>query len=214
MLLATILSESNNVDNCEWYFINFTSDVFIGTLLWYLLMKGIEGFAALNGIDVLNTGIYVHGDYTDITTAPMEPTQQETGHKIDYKIWFLQAVVWNVVVIIVKIWLFFTIQILAPIFEDVAEIILGPLRNHPDLKLVLIMICVPILLNSLQFWIVDNILIAKKENVLKFVNSPFNDFKNTRKLSAKLPLRIHDINMLGHRKGSDDFEHNISEYHS
>ena len=125
MLLSTLLSESSVSDNCEWYFINFVTDVAIGTFLWFLILKTIEGFAALNGIDVLNTGVYVHEDYAHPENVVLEPTEQETKHSIDYKIWFLQVIVWTWVVLIVKISLFFTIQIFSPIFEEIADIWLG-----------------------------------------------------------------------------------------
>lgn len=82
----------------------------------------IEGFAALNGIDVLNTGVYVHEDYSNPADVTLEPTQQETKHRIDYKIWFLQTVVWILIVFIVKITIFFGIQVLAPIFEEIADV--------------------------------------------------------------------------------------------
>lgn len=59
----------------------------------------IETFAALNGIDALNTGVYVHEDYAHPQNVTLEPTQQETKHKIDYKIWLLQVVVWCGVVV-------------------------------------------------------------------------------------------------------------------
>ena len=36
MGLSMVLSESNSTDNCEWYFINFTTDVILGTFLCYL----------------------------------------------------------------------------------------------------------------------------------------------------------------------------------
>ena len=176
-------------------------------------MRAIEHFAALNGINVLVTGIYIHADYSDISTAPTDPTKQEFKQKIDYRIWFLQVIVWNVVVIIVKITLFFAIHIFKVIFEGIAETILGPLRQYPDLKLILIMIFVPVVLNSIQFWVVDNILKGDKQNVINFVNSPFNDFQNTRKLSAKLPLRPPNKKN-GVRNRGYDIEQSLSERHA
>ena len=94
MALSSLLSQDSETDNCEWYFINFAVDVGVGTFLNFIILKSIEGFAALNGIDVLNTGVYVHEDYSKKEEVTYEPTQQESKHKIDYKIWFLQVVVW------------------------------------------------------------------------------------------------------------------------
>ena len=163
MMLSMLLSEASVADGWEWYFINFAWDVAIGTFVWFMIIKLIEGFAALNGIDVLNTGVYVHEDYSDISKVTLDPTQQESKHKIDYKIWFIQLVVWSTVVVIVKILLFFSIQLFSEFFENLSDILLGWLKKYPDLKLVLIMIIVPIILNSIQFWIQDNILKGKKK---------------------------------------------------
>lgn len=94
MALADLLSESSHSDNCEWYFVNFAVDVGVGTILCFLILKAIEGFAALNGIDALNTGVYVREDYSHPENIILEPTQQETKKKIDYSIWALQVFVW------------------------------------------------------------------------------------------------------------------------
>ena len=107
MILSNLLSESSVSDNWEWYFINFAIDVGVGTCCCFIILKLIEGFAALNGIDVLNTGVYVHEDYSHPENVNLEPTQQESKHRIDYKIWWLQLFVWIWVVLIVKISLFF-----------------------------------------------------------------------------------------------------------
>lgn len=212
MMLSNLLSESSVSDNCEWYFINFAIDVAIGTFLWFLILKTIEGFAALNGIDVLNTGVYIHEDYSHPEQVELEPTQQESKHKIDYKIWFLQVIVWSGVVVIVKILLFFSIQVFAPIFEKVADVLLGWLKQYPDLKLVLIMIIVPIILNSIQFWIQDNILKGKKENILKFINSPYNARTHTQKVPAK--LQLNEEQFLDVPAKEEEHNQSVSEYYA
>jgi uncharacterized protein YqhQ len=183
--------------------------VAIGTFLCFIILKMIEGFAALNGIDVLNTGVYVHEDYSHPENVTLEPTQQESHHKIDYKIWLLQVVVWNIVVFVVKISLFFTIQIFAPIFERMADLLLGWLKTFPDLKLVFIMIIVPIILNSIQFWIQDNILKGKKENILKFIHSPYHERTHTKKVPAKLQFFPDEMDS---SEKKESLNQSVSEY--
>lgn len=41
---------------------------------------------------------------------------------------------------------------------DIGETLLSPIRNHPKLKLVVVMVFVPLVLNAINFWIIDNIL--------------------------------------------------------
>ena len=77
MILAMLLSDDgmSEADNCDWYFISLAVDVFIGVLMCFILLKIIEGFAAYNGIDALNTGVYVREDYTSVESANLEPTK-------------------------------------------------------------------------------------------------------------------------------------------
>ncbi|CAI2377756.1 unnamed protein product [Moneuplotes crassus] len=209
MVLSTLLSESSVTDNCEWYFINFAVDVGIGTILCFVIIKSIEAFAAVNGIDALNTGVYVHEDYSHPENVNLEPTEQETGHIIDYRIWGLQLFVWTCVVLIVKISLFFTVKIFSPIFEDLADFCLGWLKQFPDLKLVFIMILIPITLNVIQFWIQDNILKGKKENILKFIHSPYHERCHTPQVPPKFLSRSSNLDRMSRK---EERKLSISEY--
>lgn len=70
MVLAMLLSDDvSEADGCDWYFISLFVDVFIGVAFCFIILKGIETFAAYNGIEFLNTGVYVHEDYSSIDTA-------------------------------------------------------------------------------------------------------------------------------------------------
>ncbi|CAI2377579.1 unnamed protein product [Moneuplotes crassus] len=210
MALSNLLSESSHSDNCEWYFINFAIDVAIGTILCFVIIKAIEGFAVLNGIDALNTGVYVHEDYSCPEKVNLEPTQQESNHKIDYKIWGLQLFIWTSVVLIVKICLFFTVKVFSPVFERIADFCLGWLQQFPDLKLVFIMILIPITFNIIQFWLQDNILKGKKENMLKFIHSPYHERSHTPQIPAKFSSREGFKDRMQFR--DDEMKWSISEY--
>jgi len=72
MLLAGAVTEA---DGCDWYFISLFVDVFVGVFLCYVILKTIEVFAAKNGIEFLNTGVYVHEDYSSIDTTQLDPTK-------------------------------------------------------------------------------------------------------------------------------------------
>lgn len=107
MALAILLSESNDSDNCEWYFINITVDVILGVFLCYLILRYVEKFALKYRIASLNTGNYVSMDYEAEVMADFEPTRQTEVNDIDIKIWALQILIWGIIVAIVKIVLFF-----------------------------------------------------------------------------------------------------------
>ena len=86
---------------------------------------------------------------------------------IDYRNWIVQICAWGLIIIIVKFTLF-TFQLLtAPILEWAASILIGWLNIYPKIKLVLIMVLIPFILNVFQFWIQDNILKFHKPIVAK-----------------------------------------------
>lgn len=168
MALAVLLSKANESDNCEWYFINITVDVLLGVFLCYLLLIGVERLALKYEIGMLNTGNYVNMDYEAEVICDFEPTKQTEVDDIDFKIWLAQITVWGLIVIIVKITLFFFQLLVAPILEVISSILIGWLRIYPRVKLILIMVLWPFILNSVQFWIQDNILKAKKNKNIEF----------------------------------------------
>jgi len=60
--------------------------------------------------------------------------------------------------------LYFLQLMLAPVLEEIADFIFYPVLDKPELKLVIIMILIPIVMNGLMFWIQDNFL---KKNEIK-----------------------------------------------
>ena len=72
----------------------------------------------------------------------------------------------------------------------------------------MIMIVFPIILNSIQFWAQDNILKGKKENILKFIHSPYHERSHTPQVPAKLIARDSLFLKEEHR----DLNKSVSEY--
>lgn len=117
---------------------------------------------------MLNTGNYVTMDYEAEVVFDFEPTKQTEIDDIDFRIWLAQLTVWGLIVIVVKITLFFFQLLVAPILEIMSSVLIGWLRIYPKVKLIIIMILWPLLLNAVQFWIQDNILKAKKKKNIEF----------------------------------------------
>lgn len=59
--------------------------------------------------------------------------------------------------------------------DELAKILLKPLTGNPKLKLIFVMIIFPIVFNSLQFWITDNIIKSEK------IENDFSYFQNNSK---------------------------------
>lgn len=67
-------------------------------------------------------------------------------------------------------------------------------------------------MNSIQFWINDNILKGKKENILKFMHSPYNARTHTKKVPAK--LQIGGDSLLSPKSENDEHNRSVSEYYN
>ena len=119
---------------------------------------------------MLNTGNYINMDYEAELLFDFEPTKQTEMADINFTIWAVQILVWGLIVVVVKVILFYFQLWFAVILETMTFILIGWLNLYPKVKLVTIMMIVPFILNSLQFWIQDNILIGKKSRNIEFTN--------------------------------------------
>lgn len=188
MMLAVLLSKANESDNCEWYFINITVDVFLGVILCYYILMLIEKLALKYEFGMLNTGHYVKIDYEAEVLCDFEPTKQTEINDIDFKIWIVQIAVWGLIIIVVKLTLFCFQLISAPILEAISAVLIGWLNIYPKVKLILIMVIVPFLLNIFQFWIQDNILKSKKYKNIEFSQLVLPKRHSMHNTATELPV--------------------------
>lgn len=145
MVLAIVLNGSGN--ECKWYFIIYIVDNVVGVLLNLVVLLAIEKVAS-KYTDRLKSGVYVTGD----------------GHN-PHTTWCLQLTLWLLVVILVKLIIFFAIVIplKGPLYDG-GDYLLQGLDEYPRLELVFVMIIVPTIVNTLQFWIQDNFLMNADGN--------------------------------------------------
>jgi hypothetical protein len=133
-------------DECEWYWVMTVVDSTLGVYVDYLLLSYI-------------TGHFLKGE-----------NDYKTGHYKDAKgaispcMYFKQLVVWLAVVTGMK----FTTSMMviqgAHQFTIAANYILKPVNGYPQLKFFTLMIATPLFMNSLQFWLVDNIIMKEDED--------------------------------------------------
>ena len=132
-------------DQCAWYFINFCIDTFLGIALILLLMKGLESLARDCGWKALaESGNYGSSD---------NPS---------WLIFFAQLSSFLVITLVVKFVLALMIWPLSRPLGRFGIWLFAPLRQSPDLELVLVMVIAPAALNVVAFWILDNILMKKE----------------------------------------------------
>ena len=147
--LNLLLSTSAGSDNqCTWYFLNFSVDTVLGMALCYLILHLLE--RCLQHFPKFS---FKSGDY---------------GEAGDTCAWIYQLWLWILIILVVKAIIWISMNIFQRPLQFLGEIILLPLNQHPHLELVMVMIFIPLVVNSLVFWITDSFLKNDKEIELDF----------------------------------------------
>eukprot|EP01017_Pseudomicrothorax_dubius_P047298 TRINITY_DN8476_c0_g1_i3.p1 TRINITY_DN8476_c0_g1~~TRINITY_DN8476_c0_g1_i3.p1 ORF type:complete len:126 (-),score=23.67 TRINITY_DN8476_c0_g1_i3:91-468(-) len=91
--------------------------------------------------------------------VPSSSSQSGKGRvTIDYGVWLVQLLIWNVIVVSSKLFLYLAQWIGSSLWVSLASWIFQSLHQSPLLKLLVVMVAVPTIMNSIQFWIQDNFL--------------------------------------------------------
>lgn len=138
------LAELFHGDPCTWYVISFLLDSTVGLLIICLGLK-----LSLIIIKQKKLELLVFGNY---------------GHSRQCRAWLSQCGVYLLIVFIEKILM--TLLLLFEFWKNVTQLILSPIRN-PNLELVLVMFIIPLIVNAIIFWVVDNYL---KETARKAID--------------------------------------------
>ena len=127
---------------CTWYFLSLLADVLLGTALCYLLLSGLE-----SSLSTRPSLSFRSGDYG---TPP-------SWHK-----WVYQALVWMLVVWLMKASMIGVMLVLKQPLEAAGGALLGPLEPYPKAELVFVMVVVPVVMNGVMFWVIDSFLQKEK----------------------------------------------------
>lgn len=122
-------------DPCTWYFISFLLDSTAGLLVIYLGLKLTQVLAHRYACKSLFFGEYG------------EPPQCNA--------WVGQTGLYIIVMIVEK--LLMTFLVLPSFWAEVRKFIMSPIKD-PMLEIALVMFIVPLLVNAILFWVVDNFL--------------------------------------------------------
>lgn len=138
-----------NFDNliCECYLLMLVFDVIVGSILSWILLKLLMKLLSGTKLE------YESGDYGRL----------KNNGNVDYKCFVFECLWWFLINMIIKVFAIFFILILfrtsMPSFKVMGMI----LSNHIKIKVVLTLIVIPVTLNSIYFWIADQIIKAKTE---------------------------------------------------
>eukprot|EP00471_Norrisiella_sphaerica_P003937 CAMPEP_0184482070 /NCGR_PEP_ID=MMETSP0113_2-20130426/3640_1 /TAXON_ID=91329 /ORGANISM="Norrisiella sphaerica, Strain BC52" /LENGTH=304 /DNA_ID=CAMNT_0026861595 /DNA_START=40 /DNA_END=954 /DNA_ORIENTATION=- len=131
-------------DECDFYFVNFVIDVFVGVTVTFILLEAIEIFAEKYEVTYLRTGDY--------------------GNPASPIIFFIQLGVYMGITIVIKA-ILFAVEIFVREYLDVLGYeLFHALDAYPKAKLVFVMVAAPFVLNSLQFWMIDYMLNGYKSD--------------------------------------------------
>jgi hypothetical protein len=130
----------SDADECQWYCFTYIVDCTFGTAINLFFLRIFERMVEQNPV---TSRIFRFGDYGD----PPQLT-----------IFFVQLVVWLLIVTSVKLLILTTLlNFLLPINSWINYIFTG-ISDNAELELIVVMILVPTLLNSVQFWVTDTFL--------------------------------------------------------
>ena len=154
LIISAVLSnDENDADACVWYFVTVTLDCTLGAFLSYIFMWLVDGIVSSSELEILKTGLY-YEEY-------MEGNKK--CYKLKWKKYGAQLGVWLVVTLIVKLILLIMLKICKIFLVNLGGFFLSPFSNA-KLRLVMVMIIFPVILNALYFWVVDNILKLKESD--------------------------------------------------
>ena len=154
LIISAVLSDDeNDADACVWYFVTVVLDCTLGAFLSYIFMWLVDGIVSSSELEILKTGLY-YEEY-------MEGNRK--CYKLKWKKYGAQLGVWLVVTLIVKLILLIMLKICKLFLVNLGGFFLSPFSNA-KVRLVMVMIIFPVLLNALYFWVVDNILKLKESD--------------------------------------------------
>ena len=140
-------------DSCDWYFANIVVDCTIGTaiefIVYIIIMRGLIPLVLTSeGAKDFHSGEYGGTSFRDMS----------------WPSYLKQLGVWILVCTIMKLAVYHLLRTHADWFLWSADLLLSPRETDPARKLWIVMIFTPLVMNTVQLWIIDNFL---KRNIKK-----------------------------------------------
>eukprot|EP01055_Gregarina_sp_Pseudo9_P004340 Gregarina_sp_Pseudo_9__4339@NODE_449_length_2812_cov_14_912730_g425_i0_p2_GENE_NODE_449_length_2812_cov_14_912730_g425_i0NODE_449_length_2812_cov_14_912730_g425_i0_p2_ORF_typecomplete_len242_score20_85STIMATE/PF12400_8/3_1e33_NODE_449_length_2812_cov_14_912730_g425_i015612286 len=126
-------------DACDYYWLNIILDTTLGVLITYIALIGLLQSPVVRG----QMGAYCYGYY---------------GNPPNVRHWASQLLLWLGVIVIMKIAILFLLVVGQDFFQSFAQVALLPFESKPNLKLLIVMIVTPIIMNTFQYWVTDSFL--------------------------------------------------------
>ncbi|CAK9297493.1 unnamed protein product [Gordionus sp. m RMFG-2023] len=151
------LSDIFHGDPCTWYITNFLMDSTVGLVIIFALLKFFQYTVKLKGYKSLKFGSY--------------------GKPPSLLYWLRQCGIYIAIMIIEKI--FITILIQFKFFKNIFGYLTIPI-NNPKIEVALVVLIIPLFINILMFWIIDNMLMNKHIHIRKHGEEDMKFYTNIR----------------------------------
>ena len=142
LMSATIAKGLPSGDECQWYCLNFVIDSTFGTFFNISILMVVElimsKYSKGKSKECLRFGAY--------------------GSPPSLNSWFGQLIVWIIIISLGKLIILPVLIYLSSPLNDIISIVFSSMSNYPDVELVIVMVIVPLILNTLQFWLQDSYL--------------------------------------------------------
>ncbi len=185
IISAVLSSDEKDADACVWYFVTVVLDCTLGAFLSYIFMWLIDGIANSSDWTFLKTGLY-YEEYLE---------GNKKNYRLIWKKYLSQLGVWLGITLIVKIILLIMLKICKLFLVNLGTFFLSPFSNA-KLRLVMVMIIFPVILNALYFWVVDNILKLKESD------KPEGNLKEEKEENRENNVNI-ELNQLKNRNSNN-----------
>jgi hypothetical protein len=132
-------------DECQWYCLSYLVDSSFGISLNFLFLTIVEN-------TVMKLPRFAHIKFGDYGNPP------------SYTLFFSQLMIWLTIVVVTKI-ITYTIQVeFGEPLSVMMDFLLRETKSDPKLELVIVMIIIPVIVNSIQFWLTDMFLKHNTDN--------------------------------------------------
>ncbi|KAI8059541.1 vacuolar membrane protein-domain-containing protein [Gongronella butleri] len=139
-LFGTSLDEPGSSNPCVWYWLNIFVDTTLGTALIWVFLENGQKLLRHMGYSGFQTGVY--------GTPPFRKQLRRWAKQLGLYVSSLVMMKF-VVVLLFRV---------CPWLEDVGEWILGWTMGNPKVQVVFVMLITPLVMNIIQFWIIDTIV--------------------------------------------------------
>ncbi|EAR95922.2 vaculolar membrane protein (macronuclear) [Tetrahymena thermophila SB210] len=168
VLLAVTLSGESDLDACNWYFVTVLFDTTLGVFICFIILSIFEKLFDRYHLVKFKTGNYfkviIPDNGSGQKTKKKSREDESNIHllkpivKISYCVWLSQLIIWNLIVVISKFFLYGLQSGISPYLQPIISWMFSFLESFVKLKLIIVMVIVPAILNAIQFWIQDNFL--------------------------------------------------------